>query len=65
MTNTCPNCPDSSSHMHKACPQALGSHALFDHRSIGDKSNYRSGEYPEKQVAAPRNEQQTKLLVQR
>jgi hypothetical protein len=57
MAGTFPNCSDSSSHMHGAYPQALNSHALFDHRSMGDKPNCGSGEYPEKDVAAPKNEQ--------
>jgi hypothetical protein len=57
MAGTFPNCSDSSSHMHGAYPQAFNSHALFDHRSMGDKPNCGSGEYPEKDVAAPKNEQ--------
>jgi hypothetical protein len=57
MVNTCPNCPGSSSCMHGACPQELGSHVLSDHRSMSDKANCGSGEYLEKHAAAPRNEQ--------
>jgi hypothetical protein len=55
MASSCPNCPSSSSHMHGAEP-------LFDHRSMGDKPNYRSGGYLEKHVATPINEQQIALL---
>jgi hypothetical protein len=65
MANTCPSCPDSSSHTHGACPPALGSHALSDHRSAGDKPHSRSDEYLEKHAAAPRNKQHTWLLGQR
>jgi hypothetical protein len=57
MASTCPNYSDSSSHTHGACLPALGSHALSDHRSVGDKPNCGSGEYPEKCAAALRNEQ--------
>jgi hypothetical protein len=65
MASTCPNCPDSSSHMHGACLPALDSHALSNHRYVSDKPNYGSGEYLEKRAATPRNEQQAELLGQR
>jgi hypothetical protein len=65
MPNTYSNCLDSSSHMHRACPRALGSHAPSDHQFAGDKPNCGSDGYPEKRAAAPRNEQQTKLISQR
>jgi hypothetical protein len=65
MASTCPNCPDSSSQMHGAYLLILGSHALSDHRSVGDKLDCGSGGYPKKHAAAPRNEQGTELLDQR
>jgi hypothetical protein len=57
MTSTCPNCPDSSSHTQGAYLPVLGSHAPFDHRSVGDKPSCGSDEYPERYAAAPRNKQ--------
>jgi hypothetical protein len=54
MASICPNYPGSSSHTHGACPQLLGSHTLFYHRSVGDKLNCGSGGYLEKHAAAPR-----------
>jgi hypothetical protein len=65
MASTYPNCPGSSSYMHRAYPQALGPLALFDHQSASDKVNCGSGGYLERHAAAPRNEQQAGLLNQR
>jgi hypothetical protein len=48
MASTCPICPSTTSHMHRACPPTLGSHALSNHRFAGDKLNCGSGEYIEK-----------------
>jgi hypothetical protein len=62
MESTFPNCLGSSSHMHGACPQALGSQALSDHWSVGDKLNCGLGGYLEKHAAAPRYMQRTMLL---
>jgi hypothetical protein len=48
---------DSSSHMHGAYPQVVGTLTLFDQQSTGDMLNYGSDEYPEKHAASPKNKQ--------
>jgi hypothetical protein len=65
MVDTCPICPDSSTHKLGAYLQGFHSLFLCDHRSTGDKLNYGPDAFPWKHAVVPRNEQRTRALGQK